>query len=124
MGKSRRSAEGNKRGRDGTAEEQPDSVSAPASFETTLEQLEATVARLEEGEMPLEEALELFESGVKLSRQCSVTLEEAERRIEILVADRSAGEGSEAVPFESEEDSDGQQDDEARDELDDEGFEG
>jgi exodeoxyribonuclease VII small subunit len=61
---------------------------ASLSFEGALEQLEQTVARLEEGELPLEEALELFESGVKLSRHCNQTLEAAERRIEILIADR------------------------------------
>jgi len=59
------------------------------SFEGALEQLEGAVARLEGGEMPLEEALELFETGIKLSRQCSSTLEAAERRIEVLMADRS-----------------------------------
>lgn len=104
MGKSRRSAEGGGRGRADAADGQPDSVPTPASFETALEQLEGTVARLEEGEMPLEEALELFESGVRLSRQCATTLEDAERRIEILVADRGAGEGSESVSFDLEED--------------------
>jgi len=115
MGKSRRSAEGGEPGKKGAAEGPPDSDSTPASFESALEQLEGTVARLEEGEMPLEEALELFESGVKLSRQCSTTLEEAERRIEILVADRGLGDDTESVPFEFdeefEEDGDGQQDD-------------
>lgn len=102
MGNSRRSAEGGKRGRGQATEAQPDPAVAAPSFEHALEQLEGTVARLEEGEMPLEEALELFESGVKLSRQCSTTLEKAERRIEILVADRSGG--GQAVPFESDED--------------------
>lgn len=58
------------------------------SFEGALEQLETTVGRLEEGEMPLEEALELFEKGIGLSRQCTQTLEAAEKRIEILIADR------------------------------------
>jgi exodeoxyribonuclease VII small subunit len=61
------------------------------SFESALEQLEATVGRLEAGEMPLEEALELFENGVNLSRQCETTLEAAEKRIEILVAGRDDG---------------------------------
>lgn len=116
MGKSKRSAGGGERGRDGAAAGRSDSDSTPASFESALEQLEGTVARLEEGEMPLEEALELFESGVKLSRQCSTTLEEAERRIEILVADRGLGDDTESVPFEFdeefEEDGDGLQDDE------------
>jgi exodeoxyribonuclease VII small subunit len=73
------------------------------SFEGALERLEETVSRLESGEMPLEEALELFESGVALSRRCSATLEAAERRIEILIADRSdasGAESSEAFDFE------------------------
>lgn len=66
---------------------EPESV----SFEGALEHLEQTVARLEEGDMPLEEALELFESGVKLARHCASTLDAAERRVEILVADRGDG---------------------------------
>ena len=70
------------------------------SFETALEQLEETVGRLESGEMPLEEALELFESGVRLTRQCNETLEAAERRIEVLVADRENGQAVE--PFQDE----------------------
>ena len=53
--------------------------------------------------MPLEEALELFEVGVKLTRQCEQTLDAAERRIEILVADRSSPDGSwETEDFEEE----------------------
>ncbi len=72
------------------------------SFEGALDQLEQTVTRLEEGEMPLEQAMELFESGVKLSRHCHETLQAAERRIEILVADRAAGAGDlETESFES-----------------------
>ena len=111
MGKSSRSAEGGARGRgDGTAGT-PAAGATAASFEQTLEQLERTVARLEEGEMPLEEALELFESGVKLSRQCSSRLDDAERRIEILVADRDAAGGGEAVAFASDEDWDDESDD-------------
>lgn len=76
------------------------------SFEAALTQLETTVGRLEEGEMPLEEALELFETGVKLSRQCTATLEAAEKRIEILVADRAEANGLGIEAFESEEDFD------------------
>ena len=78
-----------RRGRGKTAVGAAKSDSQP-SFEAALEQLEGSVARLEEGEMPLEEALELFEAGVKLSRQCQSTLEGAERRIEILVAERDS----------------------------------
>lgn len=72
------------------------------SFEGALLQLEQTVGRLEQGEMPLEEALALFEQGVKLSRQCTATLEAAEKRVEILVAGR--GEDWLAAPFETEDD--------------------
>lgn len=68
----------------------------PLSFEGALEQLEQTVSKLEEGELPLEEALVLFESGVAASRRCNETLEAAERRIEILVAERG---GNETEPF-------------------------
>ncbi len=72
------------------------------SFEGALERLERTVSRLEAGEMPLEEAMALFESGVKLSRHCQERLQAAERRIEILVADRGAGAGDwETEGFES-----------------------
>lgn len=69
---------------------------ASLSFEAALERLEQTVSKLEEGDLPLEEALVLFESGVALSRRCNETLEAAERRIEILVADR---DGNETEPF-------------------------
>ena len=68
------------------------------SFEATLEELETIVAKLEGGDLPLEQSLELFERGVQLSRQCQKRLDEAERKVEILVK----GEGGEikALPFE------------------------
>ncbi len=69
---------------------------AMLTFEAALEQLEGTVSRLEGGDLPLEEALELFESGIELSRRCHATLDSAERRIEVLVSDR-AEEGDEAL---------------------------
>lgn len=105
MVKSKRSVEGGRRGPVPASEAPAEQRGEAASFETALEQLEATVSRLEEGEMPLEEALELFETGVKLSRQCSSTLEIAERRIEILVADRANGD-PEVAAFASDEPSD------------------
>lgn len=55
------------------------------SFEAGLEQLEAVVKELENGELPLERALELFEKGMQLSESCRKQLEEAETRVEILV---------------------------------------
>ena len=53
-------------------------------FETALTELDAIVKKLEEGDIPLEQSLQLFERGVQLSRFCHARLEEAERRIEIL----------------------------------------
>ncbi len=57
------------------------------SFETSLAELELIVGRLETGELPLEESLELFEKGIKLSRECRARLTNAERRIEVLMKD-------------------------------------
>ncbi len=57
------------------------------SFESSLEELERIVRELEQGELPLEKSLELFEQGVKLSRECQERLNQAERRIEILIRD-------------------------------------
>ena len=60
-------------------------VPEAAPFEQCLERLEALVSQLETGELPLEEALAVFEEGVGLSRRCAALLEDAERRIEVLV---------------------------------------
>lgn len=57
------------------------------TFEESLDQLEAIVRKLEDGDLPLEESLELFEKGVKLSRECKERLVRAERRIEVLMKD-------------------------------------
>ena len=53
-------------------------------FEAAIAELETIVKKLEEGELPLETSLQLYERGVQLSRFCHARLEEAERRIEIL----------------------------------------
>ena len=72
-----------------------------ASFEAQLASLERIVRELERGDLPLERSLELFEQGVRLSRECQERLNEAERRIEVLLRD---GEGrTVAVPFERDE---------------------
>jgi exodeoxyribonuclease VII small subunit len=57
------------------------------SFEKSLADLEQIVGKLEDGDLPLEESLELFEKGIKLSRECRSRLANAERRIEILMKD-------------------------------------
>jgi exodeoxyribonuclease VII small subunit len=53
-------------------------------FESALAELDAIVKALDEGDLPLEKSLELYERGVQLSRFCHAKLEGAERRIEIL----------------------------------------
>ena len=58
------------------------------SFEASLIALEKIVRELERGDLPLERSLELFEEGVRLSRECQERLNSAERRIEILLHDK------------------------------------
>jgi exodeoxyribonuclease VII small subunit len=53
-------------------------------FEAAIAELETIVKKLEDGDLPLEKSLELYERGVHLSRFCHARLEEAERRIDIL----------------------------------------
>ena len=55
------------------------------TFEASLKELETIVKQLEEGDMPLEDSLKLFETGVRLSRDCRERLNNAERRIEVLM---------------------------------------
>jgi exodeoxyribonuclease VII small subunit len=57
------------------------------SFEQIVEQLSAVVAQLEDGDVPLEQALRTFEQGVALSRLVTKRLDDAERRIELLLQD-------------------------------------
>ena len=56
-------------------------------FENALARLESIVGELEQGELALEKALKLFEEGIKVSRFCSTKLDEAERKVEILLKD-------------------------------------
>lgn len=59
------------------------------TFEASLEQLEKIVRKLEDGDLPLEDSLKLFETGIRLSRECQERLNQAERRIEILLKDEN-----------------------------------
>jgi exodeoxyribonuclease VII small subunit len=63
------------------------SVAQTQTFESSLAALERIVRELERGELPLEKSLALFEEGVRLSRECQERLNEAERRIEVLLQD-------------------------------------
>ena len=71
-------------------------------FEKSLTRLEEVVKRLESTDLSLDEAMKLFEEGVKLSRDCQKQLEEAEGRVEILL--RKADGKIQAEPFETNED--------------------
>jgi len=55
-------------------------------FEKSLAELEALVAKLEQGDVPLEEALKTFERGVALTRQCQTALRTAQQKVEVLLA--------------------------------------
>jgi exodeoxyribonuclease VII small subunit len=66
-------------------------------FEEALTELEALVERLEHGDLPLDEALKLFERGVALTRHCQTALQAAQQKVEILL--KRGGE-LRAEPFE------------------------
>jgi len=68
-------------------------------FEDAMKELEDIVKRLESGDLPLEESLKIFEKGVGLSRFCFNKLEEAEKRVSILIKDEG---GIKREPFEYE----------------------
>lgn len=68
---------------------QSDSKEQNISFENALSELESIVARLESGELPLEDALNQFERGVQLARQGQQKLQQAEQRVQILLNDNS-----------------------------------
>jgi len=69
-------------------------------FEDALNRLEKIVEKMESGKMELEESLGLFEEGVKLVRYCSTKLEEAKKKVEILV---KKGDKMVPEPFEPKE---------------------
>src|SRR5207237_2592565 len=73
-------------------------------FEKAFAELEQIVKRLESEELPLDESLELFEKGIRLSRFCNQKLEEVAKKIELILAD---SKGQPVVePFEPEEEED------------------
>ncbi len=86
-------------------------------FEAQLASLERIVRELERGDLPLERSLELFEQGVRLSRECQERLNEAERRIEVLLR---SGDGTTTTTLEfgadelgAEEEGEGEEEDES-----------
>ena len=69
----------------------------PIDFEKALAELESLVARLERGDVPLDEALRTFERGVALTRHCQACLQAAQQKVEILL---KRGGQPEVQPFE------------------------
>ena len=61
---------------------------AAPKFENALARLESIVSDLERGELPLDESLKIFEEGIKLSKTCLKILDDAERKVEILVQEK------------------------------------
>jgi len=83
---------GKSKGRGAPADEAP--------FEEVMERLQTVVQQLEEGDLPLEASLAMFEEGVRLSRAGAKRLDEAERRVEELLA---AGDELQTSPLEQSE---------------------
>ncbi len=67
------------------------------TFENSLKELEKIVRRLEEGDSSLEDSLKLFEDGVRLSRECQQRLNQAERRIEVLLKDENGNPALQSI---------------------------
>lgn len=59
--------------------------SSELSFEEAMAQLESIVGQLEDGDVPLEKAIDLYQKGMRLSQLCSQKLEQVEQKIEMIV---------------------------------------
>ncbi|OAG27343.1 exodeoxyribonuclease VII small subunit [Thermodesulfatator autotrophicus] len=68
-------------------------------YEEALKRLEAIVHELEENDLPLEEALKRYEEGVKLVRHCEKLLNEAQKKIEVLLKDAEGHLVRQEYPF-------------------------
>jgi exodeoxyribonuclease VII small subunit len=83
----------------------PSPVEIP-DFERSLSELESLVQKLEQGDVPLEEALQTFERGVTLTRQCQTALRTAQQKVEVLLA-RNGDERTEPFNEDDDENDDG-----------------
>ena len=70
------------------------------NFEKSIKELEEIVSSLEQGDVTLDESLELFEKGIKLSKKCQKILDEAEKKVSVLVADENGEMKTEDFPDE------------------------
>ncbi len=72
-------------------------------FEDALARLETIVSELERGDLSLDQSLKIFEEGIKLSKTCLKMLDDAERKVEILVQDQDGKKRLQAYTLQSEE---------------------
>jgi exodeoxyribonuclease VII small subunit len=73
---------------------------AKFDFEAALEELEALVSSMEEGELSLEESLQAFEQGIKLTRECQGALKNAEQKVQVLLNESGDTEALELIKAE------------------------
>lgn len=74
------------------SEGKPAAEAEELGFDQILDRLRLTVQKLEQGNLPLEQALKAFEEGVRLSRRGSAILDTAEQRVELLLRDEDGSE--------------------------------
>ena len=77
---------------------------AALKFEEAMARLETIVSELENGDLPLDESLKIFEEGIKLSKACLKLLDDAERKVEILIQDKDGKKRIRAVSFDTDTD--------------------
>ena len=77
---------------------------APVKLEQAMARLETIVSELEKGDLSLDDSLKIFEEGIKLSKTCLKMLDDAERKVEILVQDKDGKKRLRAFNLEEDED--------------------
>lgn len=76
---------------------------AALKFEDAMARLETIVSDLEKGDLSLDESLKIFEEGVRLSKTCLKMLDDAERKVEILIQDKDGKKRLRAYTLDDEE---------------------
>ncbi len=84
-----------------TSAPQPESEHQDAPFEKSIQELAQIVDRLEGGELPLDESIELFERGMKIAKRSQAQLDHAEKRVEELLSVDEEG-NPDTAPFDEE----------------------
>ncbi len=77
-----------------------------ADFERKLTDVESVVERLDQGDLPLEESVRLFEEGMKLSQSCNQELDAAKGRIEVLIEQGGGKLKAQALEVETDDEED------------------